>query len=368
MEKYEIAVDARMIDASGIGTYLQNILPAICSTYKTVLLGDRNKLGVYQAAIIEFNAPIYSIKELIALPFLVPACKVYWSPHFNVPVSAGRAVHVVTTIHDVFHLAFYSTLNRKQKLYARFFYRLAAKRSDSIITVSNFSKHEIVKHTAARADRIKVIYNGVHQETFASHFTEAESEEISKKYKLPQRYILFVGNVKPHKNLIALVSALEPIFRKDESLFLVIVGKKDGFITADNQVGQRIAASPLLIERILFTGFAAQQDLPYVYQKAKLFVMPSLYEGFGLPPLEAMAASTLTAVSSLASLPEICQEGALYFNPYDEEDMRLVLEKTLNLTPEEEATLKNKATVVSRRYSWDKARQEHIKLFNEYIL
>ncbi|MEW6108485.1 MAG: glycosyltransferase family 1 protein [Nitrospirota bacterium] len=368
MEKYEIAVDARMINASGIGTYLQNILPAICSTYNTVLLGDRKELQPYKADVIEFSAPIYSIKELATLPFKIPACKVFWSPHFNVPIIALPAKHVVTTIHDVFHLAFFNTLNSKQKVYAKFFYNHAAKQSDAIITVSNFSKQEISKYTSAKAEQIKVIYNGVHQNTFARAFSATEAEEINRKYALPQRYILFVGNVKPHKNLITLIEALDAVLKKDENLFLVIVGKKDGFITGDHQVGKLIEDSQLLKERTQFTGFAEQEDLPFIYQRASLFVMPSLYEGFGLPPLEAMSANTLTAVSDQASLPEVCKNGALYFNPYDKKAIRHVIEKALNLTTEEETELKRKASEVSQSYSWEKARQEHIKLFNEYIL
>lgn len=367
MEKYEIAIDARMINASGIGTYLQNMLSSICKTYKTALLGDKEELLEYQATIISFKAPIYSIKEVAVLPFLIPRCKVFWSPHFNVPVSAIRAEHIVTTIHDVFHLSFYRTLNRKQKIYAKLFYNSAASRSDKIITVSHFSKQEIIKHTTAKADRVKVIYNGVHQEAFARPFSETQGEAIRKRYKLPLHYILFVGNVKPHKNLQNLVAALEDTFKKDKGLFLVIVGKKDGFITGDNQVAGLIEASPLLKERIVFTGFADKGDLPFIYQNAKLFVMPSVYEGFGLPPLEAMAANTLTAVSNQASLPEICKEGALYFNPYSTDDIKHTLEKALELSTEEEAEIKLKALKISQSYTWEKSRQEHIDLLNEYI-
>lgn len=368
MEKYEIAVDARMIHASGIGTYLQNILPEICRTYKTALLGEKKDLRDYQADIIEFNAPVYSIKEIFTIPLLIPKCRIFWSPHFNVPVSAVQAEHVVTTIHDVFHLAFYKTLTKKQKVYAALFYKLAAHRSDKIITVSNFSKQEILKHTKANPEKIDVIYNGVHQEKFATSFSETQAEAIRKKYYLPALYILFVGNVKPHKNLINLVHALGELFQKNDSLYLVIVGKKDGFITGDNQVAKMIEADPLLKSRIVFTGFADQEDLPFIYQNARLLVMPSIYEGFGLPPLEAMSANTLTAVSNQASLPEICKEGTLYFNPYDKEDMKSIIENALNLSPEEEERIKNKAFGVSRHFTWEKSKQQHISLFNEYLL
>ena len=364
MEKYDIAIDARMINASGIGTYLQNILPDICRTFKTALIGRNEELKVLPADVIEFEAPIYSIKETFLFPFKIPDCKIFWSPHFNVPILASKAEHTVSTIHDVFHLAFHSTLSKKQKLYASLFYNLAVARSDKVITVSHFSKQEILKYTGGPAEKICVIYNGVHKDTFAKPFTAQQAEKIKGKYKLPQSYILYVGNVKPHKNLLKLVYALEDTFFKYRDLFLVVVGKREGFITGDNKLTELINNNPLLKERIVFTGFADQKELPHFYQNAKLFVMPSIYEGFGLPPLEAMSAGTLTAVSNKASLPEICKKGTLYFNPNDPKDIAQAIERGLNMPPNEKEKMKQLAFRACKAFSWEKSIKEHLDLFN----
>ncbi len=367
MEKYDIAVDARMLHASGIGTYLQHILPAICSAYNTVLLGDAQQLKGYKAKVIACEVPIYSIREIIELPGLIPPCRVFWSPHFNVPLSTGKAEALVTTIHDVFHLAYYHTLNLKQKLYARLFYNLAIRKSSCVITVSAFSKREILKYVHNTPEKIQVIYNGVNQREFSRAYSLSEANLLRAKYSLPQDYLLYVGNVKPHKNLVKLVSALESILQADKAMHLLVVGKKDGFITGDNQLSAMLDASPELKRRIVFTGFVAGEDLPFLYQQARLFLFPSLYEGFGLPPLEAMAAGTLTLASNQASIPEICQDGALYFDPSDENSIRQRILQALELSPAALATQKNAGKSVANKYTWEASIRQHLSLFNEYL-
>lgn len=367
MEKYDIAVDARMIHASGIGTYLQHILPAICSAYNTVLLGEEQHLKEYNAKVIEFDAPIYSIREMTKLPGLIPRCSVFWSPHFNVPLYTGGADTLVTTIHDVFHLAYYQTLSLKQKIYARLFYNLAVRKSSRVITVSEFSKKEILRYVQNTPGKIQVIHNGVNQQEFTRSYTSSAALSLREKYSLPQDYLLFVGNVKPHKNLVKLVTALESILQQDKGMHLVVVGKKDGFITGDNQLSELLEASTLLKQRIIFTGFVAGEDLPFIYQQARLFLFPSVYEGFGLPPLEAMAAGTLSVVSNQASIPEICQDGALYFDPSDVTSIRQTTLRALQLSPTELAALKQTAKSVSNKYTWEKSKREHLRLFNEYL-
>jgi glycosyltransferase involved in cell wall biosynthesis len=367
MEKYEIAVDARMISSSGIGTYLQHIIPAVCNKYKTALIGEKELLKAYDANVIEFTAPIYSIKEIVSLPSLIPKCSVFWSPHFNVPISATRAERLITTIHDVFHLAFLHTLNFKQKIYAKIFYNLAVRRSDRVITVSKFSKQEILRYIPIEPSKIEVIYNGVSKNEFSRAYSESLAQTIREKYNLPASYLLFVGNVKPHKNLVNLVYALEQILKKETNVYLVVVGKKDGFITGENKLTNILKLHPLLKERIIFTGFADKEDLPFIYQNAKLFLFPSIYEGFGLPPLEAMSAGTLTAVSDCASLPEVCKAGALYFNPHDKHAISHTIEHALLLSSEEETAIKKVANLILDQYDWSTTSQEHLNLFDEYI-
>ena len=137
---------------------------------------------------------------------------------------------------------------------------------------------------------------------------------------MPKKFILYVGNVKPHKNLTGLVEAFLLAKEKLRDYHLVIVGKKEGFITGDASLIKRISDNEFLSERVIFTGYVPNDDLPVMYNLASLFVFPSFYEGFGLPPLEAMACGCPLLTSDAASMPEVCRDAARYFdagNPSD---------------------------------------------------
>ena len=280
-----LCIDCRMINHSGIGTYIRNLIPYFIEKYDTVLLGDPDELIGFNAKnIISLKSKIYSIAEQIELFRKVPKCELFWSPHYNIPLLPIMSNHRVVTIHDVYHLAFYNELSRKQKIYAKLVINAAVKLSDKVITVSTFSKNEIIKYTGCKPGVIAVVYNGVDQfkkDTF--------NRDVNAVYNLPLNYILFVGNVKPHKNLKVLLKAY--LLLSDElkqQYKVVIVGKRDGFLTGDEELTRWINTHPEIQADIVFTGYVANDDMDVIYQNASLFVFPSVYEGFGLPPLEAM--------------------------------------------------------------------------------
>ena len=162
----ELCIDARMIFSSGIGTYLKNLLLALKSSpFKCRLLMDPaciEKLSwLSHFEIIPLSAGIYSIQEQLKLPLLIPKCDLFWSPHYNVPVLPIRAKKRLVTIHDVYHLAYFSTLKWKEKVYAKGVISRAVKVSDQIITDSFFSEAEILKYTRAKKAKISVIPLGV---------------------------------------------------------------------------------------------------------------------------------------------------------------------------------------------------------------
>ena len=144
-----IAIDARMINDSGIGTYLKNIIPHFITNFNVILLGDKRKLLAFENDeknnIINFTEKIYSLKEQLRYPIIIPKCDIFWTPHFNAPIFPTKAKKCITTIHDVNHLAFEGGLGYFKKKYARFLYLNALNRSEEIITVSNFSRNEIIK-------------------------------------------------------------------------------------------------------------------------------------------------------------------------------------------------------------------------------
>jgi len=355
----QLAIDFRMHNASGIGTYIKNIIPFLLNRFDIILLGNNDEIQKYhwsnQVKIVECNAKIYSIKEQFELAQKIPKCDIFCSPHYNVPLLPIRAKKRVVTIHDVFHLAFYDKLNIKQKLYAKLVINQAVRRSDKILTVSKFSVDEIRKYTKS-SKAIDVVYNAIDFDKFKVINDISKLDFAKEKYQLPNDFLLFVGNVKPHKNLKNLLLAI-----KEMDVNLVIVGKKDGFITGDANIANLIKSNNLE-NRVFFTGYVDDADIPAIYNLAKLFVFPSLYEGFGIPPLEAQSCGCPVVCSNVASLPEVGGvDSVVYCDPYSVEDIASKIKMVLN-DGSLENELKEKGFENIKRFSWEESAKKIIDI------
>ena len=360
-----LCVDIRMFHSSGIGTYLQNLLPALSQNVDLILIAHPPEANLPYGRVITTDIPIYSLAELRKLPSLIPSCDVFWSPHYNVPLLPIRAKQRLVTIHDVFHLAFFSTLSLKQKAYAWLMFRVAVRRSASIVTVSEFSRTEITKYLKVPPERIRVIPNGVNHTLFRRIEDENEWRRARQKYQLPNRFILYVGNVKPHKNLLTLVKAFATLPEDLHRYHLAIVGKKEGFITGDTALRDFIQQDERLAARVHFTGFVDEEDLPTLYTLATLFVFPSYYEGFGLPPLEAMACGCPVLTSDRASMPEVCGDAATYVSPDDPEVMATRIQEMLQRSAADRAHAIVKGQRQAEKYTWERSIREHQRLVQE---
>jgi glycosyltransferase involved in cell wall biosynthesis len=319
----ELAVDARMINSSGIGTYLQTLLPFLKEHSTLTLLGDPDEIGGFSWSeglhIIEEKSDIYSMKEQLRIPRKVPRCDLFWSPHYNVPLLPLRAGKRVVTIHDVYHLAFRHTLPLSQRIYASVMIRAAIGLSDMVITVSHFSKSEIAAHTGLDERKpMEVIPNGVDGGIFHVITDEEERERVRTRYNLPRSFVLSVGNVKPHKNVRLLLEALSILRRttSGKETRAVIAGKREGFLTGVPDLEESVSKLGLE-DNVILTGHIQKDDLAVLYNLADMLVFPSFYEGFGLPPLEAMACGCPVICSDIGILREVCEEAVLYCNPYD---------------------------------------------------
>lgn len=349
-----LVVDARMINASGIGTDLQNLLPYLKSHFEITLLGNPNELEKYPwtsgLSIIKFTEKIYSVGEQFYLPLVIPTCDYFFSPHFNVPVLPIRAKRRIVLIHDVYHLAA-TTINPVHKRYARFLLQSSLDKSDRIITISEFSRAEIKKYLKTGKKQIHKISLGVDHSIYHPVHDLAILDEVRNRYSLPADFILFVGNVKPHKNLKNLVLACSKLQKAPyANLKLVIVGKKEGFITGDNSL-QDLVIQLGMSDRITFTGYVENEHLPVMYRLASLFVFPSLYEGFGLPPLEAMASGCPAIVSNAASMPEVCQDACYYFDGKNPDSITTAIQEVLENT-ELRRSLIAKGLKLAQKYTW----------------
>lgn len=358
----KLVIDIRLINASGIGTYLKNVIPEILQNFDEVLvLGNTKEIECFdwskKIKIIEFNAKVYSLKEQFQYPKIIPSCDVLWCPHFNTPLLPVKAQKIVTTIHDVYHLTNEASISQLKRKYARILFQNAVKKSSLIFTVSEFSKAEILKYTKADSQKIDVVYCGVNKLLF-------ENSEAKHDLKLPDNYILYVGNVKPHKNLIVLLKAYNALSEEFRSKYkLVFIGKKDGFLTQDNDIHSFIKNNNLQKD-ITFTGYVNDSEIPDIYHNANLFVFPSLYEGFGLPILEALATGTKVLSSNAASLPEIGGEAVVYFDPKDDIGLgKLIQDNIVDLSKGK--FLSAEAHKQLEKFTWEKSIKKHLNAFKK---
>lgn len=357
-----IAVDARMLGSSGIGTYIREAVPRVLGLgtgLPAASLGDPAALercgflSVDGARAVRCDAPIYSIREQVELARRAPSSsELFWSPHYNIPLAwRGK---LIVTVHDAFHLARIGELpGLHRRAYARLMFAALARRADLVLCDSSFTADELLRLTAVPADRLRVVHLGVAAEWY---------DGVASERPHPRPYIVFVGNIKPHKNLLRLVRAFASVADRLPH-DLLIVGRREGFIVADAEVAREAAR---LGERVRFTGELEQAELREIVASASLLALPSTYEGFGLPPLEAMAAGTPVLVSRAGSLPEVCGEAALYCDSADTGD---IAEKLLRLATDValRAELAERGSEHARAFTWERCAEETRAVLDELL-
>jgi len=296
-----VCIDCRMIDASGIGVYLRECLPYFLQSGNDfLLLGNSGCLQCYTSnanvKIIECDIKPFSLKELLLFPVKtarqINRADVYLSPFFNVP--RGITIPVYITIHDIIFPDMPELTSKTGLIVRMWFYRRAYKKSQKIFTVSEFSKSRIQHHLGAKKPVI-VTYSAI-QPAFLSFRANIKNIQETQT-------IVFVGNIKKHKGLGILLDAFS--LAKNDGLphRLVVIGEKENFRTSDNAVSQKI--NSLGPDAVTFTGFISDEKLMEYLCAASLLVQPSLYEGFCLPPLEAMVLGTYALISDIPVLKEI---------------------------------------------------------------
>jgi glycosyltransferase involved in cell wall biosynthesis len=339
-----------MIGASGIGTYISELLSQLIAARPELgftvlgpasLLLDQSWSHAPNVRVIDLNVPIYSAREQIALLRRIPSdTSLFWSPHYNIPLAwRGR---LVVTVHDVAHLAlpeFFGGFHRQA--YARFMFRRISRSADAILTVSEFTRAEFERLVGVPRASPEVVHNGVDQEWF---------DLAPSPRPHPRPYLVYVGNVKPHKNLGRLLEAFGSLTSRTPC-DLLLIGKNEGFLTGDRGVQ---AAVDRLAPRVQLLGAVSRELLRRYVAHAEALVLPSQYEGFGLPPLEAMACGRPTIVSRAASLPEVCGDAALYFDPLDPASIAEAILRVLT-EPELQETLRSRGLERARRFTWERS-------------
>jgi glycosyltransferase involved in cell wall biosynthesis len=279
----------------------------------------------------------------VDLDSLVPGAEVFHATeHLLLPL---RSVPTVLTVHDLIfrHLpAHHKALNR---WYLNLALPLYCRRATHIVAVSEWTRQDLIAAYGLPPEKITVVPEAA-DPRFCTQPPEVVAA-VRSSYGLPERYLLFVGTIEPRKNLSRLLTAFETVHGEGLSDGLVLVGKR-GWLYGD--FFERLERSPAK-DFVHLPGFVPDDDLPAVYAGAQVLVFPSLYEGFGLPVLEAMACGTPVAASNASSIPEVGGEAAVYFDPLDTEAMVEVIRRLLRDSDLQE-TMRERATARAARFSW----------------
>jgi glycosyltransferase involved in cell wall biosynthesis len=363
-----VAIDTRKVHDFGIGTYIRNLLRQLARIDRDteyVLLCREPDMGIAAQLGPNFRSvrepsPNYSLREQIHVPWILRRERpdVYHAPHYVLP-PAIRCRSVVT-IHDCIHLMFPQYLpNRAAYAYARASMWAAARRSDRILTVSEASKRDILHLFNVKPEKIVVVYNAIDE-----HFSAIPSDEhvarIRERYQLDHQFVLYVGNIKPHKNLVRLIEAFSQLRRTHDDLKLLIIGDEISKLPALRRAVHRHK----LHKHVRFLGYLKGDTLTILYRLASVFVFPSLYEGFGLPPLEAMASGTPVVTSNVSSLPEVTGDAAVLVDPYDVESIEDGIRRVLD-DPRLAEELRMKGLRRAREFSWESSVEKTLRVYRE---
>jgi glycosyltransferase involved in cell wall biosynthesis len=324
----KIAIDARKWRDYGIGTYVRNVVRHLARLDRetTYLLfcnpADESTLRDLAENFVPVvdTASGYGLREHVSIPLKLRqlGADLLHSPHYVRPLLC--TVPSVVTIHDCIHLLFPQYLpNRMAFRYARFVMGSAIRKSAIVFTVSEASRADILRfYPATDPQKVHVVPNAIDAELLEDPGPE-ETERVRERYQIRGRFVLFAGNVKPHKNLERLIRAFARVRGQEgnEDLRLVLIGDDVSRYASL----RRTADEAGVRQDVRFFGFVPHQTLAALYRMATVFAFPSLYEGFGLPPLEAMACGTPVVTSRISSLPEVVGEGALLVDPYSEDDI-----------------------------------------------
>lgn len=342
IERYATQISLKMIETHPEDEYVLVFKEKCPVFFSELVTGTKNLIVVLpKANKLYFNQ--------ILLPAALNKIKADWYLFLAFPAPLlFHKRRMAVAIHDVTAWDFPETMKTLSRIYFKVSYLSCVRKSSAIITVSEFSKKRIHECLKASYEKIWLVYNGVD----SKHFTVNPNkfDEVRKRYCLPEKYILSLSTLEPRKNLRLLVNAYDSLVCEGKtSTPLVLAGRKGWKM--DNLLSE---VSEKTREKIIITGFIEDSDLPELYSMALFFVFPSLYEGFGIPPLEAMMCKTPVLSSFSSSMPEILGKAAVFFENNNLEDLKKKIIYMEDLSEEEREKLITLGCKQAKLYSWEK--------------
>lgn len=363
---------AKWYRGTGIGTYTYQLIKCLNNIDSInnylLFMPESFKNDIYLKKNFKLDNAPQSDKinfwEEINIPNIIKNNKIdlYHVPQNGVGLPINKNCRFIITLHDVIPYRMPETVsNRYLKIFSEYIPKIVPL-CDGIITVSNFSKKDIVKSFNFPENKIYVTH--LASEDIYKPMDKRISRYVARKYySITEDYILYVGGFSPRKNILGLIDSFSKLITSyKKPLFLVIAGKKGESYNIYKERTEKLNIS----DKVLFPGFISIEHLPYIYNAANLFVYPSFYEGFGLPPIEAMACGIPVITSNTTSLPEVVGKGALLINPLNKANLCEAMLEVLS-----DNNLKNKliSSGIKRasELSWKKTIKNTINIYNKIM-
>jgi glycosyltransferase involved in cell wall biosynthesis len=375
LKKQKIGIDIRdlKIAKTGAHTYLSELCKAIKNSeqnlqFEYVFLDTILPIYTGSSKIGKLWEQVnYIFWKQVTLPIkaLLNGCKLVFCTDYFVPYMQ-LGFTTVPVFHDAFFWEYPAHYN---KYWLWFFNRIgisAAKKSSAIVTVTNYAKDQIAKYSGIDATKIIPIHIGPKSSIAENEFGAGIDHNLEPL--LSKKYILHVGTIEKRKNLTTLLAAFELLLQNNpQDLYLIIVGQKSNKPTLkDDAVFEMVAASSLLKEHVIFTGFLSDSQTAQLYKHAALYVFPSVNEGFGIPILEAFAHKVPVLVAGNSCLPEVAGNAAVGFDPYNPDTLSTLIAQTINDTALLES-LRQKGTERLTHFTWGKTLDELETVFERSI-
>ncbi len=280
---------------------------------------------------------------------------------FNYIAPPGVRGKCVAVVHDMAYQSCPQTVNKKTLYWLKISLKRSCRHVDHIITDSNFSKSEIIKYLHIQPKRITVIPAAVDHSVYHADYTQEQIKKVLNKLNIDREYFLYLGTIEPRKNLIKLISAYAKLCRKVDNVPRLVLAGGKGWLCEEIY---KMAEDLSLADKVIFTGYIDQEDSPVLMCGAKAFVFPSLYEGFGMPPLEAMACGTPVIVSNTTSLPEVVGDAGILVNPCSEIEIFMAM-KTLLEDDAYREKLRRQGIERAKKFTWEKSARRLMRVYRE---